>query len=85
MLTTDQVQWLFLGLVAVLVLSRLFGAAARLLRQPAVVGEILAGILIGPSLFGGALANFLFPRGHSPAVGGVCQRRPGSVHVRHRL
>ncbi|MFS7875188.1 cation:proton antiporter [Streptomyces asiaticus] len=68
MLTTHQVQWLFLGLVAVLVLGTLFGAGARLLRQPAVVGEILAGILIGPSLFGGALADFLFPADTRPLL-----------------
>ncbi|WP_371495140.1 cation:proton antiporter [Kitasatospora sp. NBC_00374] len=60
-MTSHQVQWVFLGLVAVLTLSGLFGALARRLGQPAVVGEILAGIVIGPSLFGGAVAHALLP------------------------
>lgn len=32
--------------------SRLLGAAARRLGQPEVVGEIVAGLILGPSLFG---------------------------------
>lgn len=51
----------------VLVVSSLFGAAARWCRQPAVVGQILAGILLGPSLLGrlpGHLTSHVFP----PAV-----------------
>ncbi|MBV6699794.1 cation:proton antiporter [Kitasatospora aureofaciens] len=67
-MTAHQVQWLFLGLVAILTLSGLFGAAARRLGQPAVVGEILAGILIGPSLFGGAVADALLPADIRPAL-----------------
>lgn len=36
----------------VLVVSGLFGAAARRCGQPTVVGQILAGILLGPTLLG---------------------------------
>ena len=35
-----------------LVVSGLFGALARRCGQPAVIGQILAGILLGPSLLG---------------------------------
>jgi Kef-type K+ transport system membrane component KefB len=31
------------------------------LGQPAVIGEVLGGILIGPTLFGGVLSDTLFP------------------------
>jgi K+:H+ antiporter len=39
-------------LAIILVAARLVGAAARRLGQPAVVGEIVAGVLLGPSLMG---------------------------------
>lgn len=45
-------------------LSRLMGLAFRWLKQPQVIGEIVAGIMLGPSLFGlisPHLAGALFP------------------------
>ncbi|WP_230880309.1 cation:proton antiporter [Planomonospora sp. ID67723] len=51
---------LLLDLVIVLTAARLFGAAARRLGQPPVVGEILAGILLGPTLLGPFLGDALF-------------------------
>jgi Kef-type K+ transport system membrane component KefB len=39
-------------LVIIVVVARLFGLLARSIRQPSVVGEIVAGLLLGPSLFG---------------------------------
>jgi Kef-type K+ transport system membrane component KefB len=59
--TADQAGTLLLCLAIVLVLARLFGAAARRIGQPPVVGEIVAGILAGPTLFHGAVADALFP------------------------
>ncbi len=54
-----------LGDVALmLILSALFGALARRLGQPAVIGQIAAGILLGPTLLGhlpGHLMTRLFP------------------------
>lgn len=44
------------------VLARLLGALARRLGQPAVVGEVLAGIALGPTFFHGALSDALFPQ-----------------------
>lgn len=41
-----------LALVAVIVAARVVGALFRMLRQPPVVGEVVAGILLGPSLLG---------------------------------
>ncbi len=41
-----------LQLVVILAAARLFAAAFRWLKQPAVVGEIAAGLALGPSLFG---------------------------------
>ncbi len=50
--------------VIVIGLSRLVGLAFRWINQPLVIGEIVAGIMLGPSLFGlvaPGLAATLFP------------------------
>ena len=39
-------------ITVILVVSRLVGHLFRKIRQPHVVGEMLAGIMLGPSLFG---------------------------------
>lgn len=59
---TSYQTWLFLlGLATMVVLARLLGGLARRLGQPAVVGEVLAGIALGPTLFHGAISDVLFP------------------------
>lgn len=50
---------LFLALGVVLASARVLGELARRFNQPAVMGELLAGILLGPTLFG-AVAPELF-------------------------
>ncbi|MES2705247.1 MAG: cation:proton antiporter [Verrucomicrobiota bacterium] len=52
-------SYLFLQLVIILTVSRMMGKIFTRLGQPAVVGEMAAGILLGPSLFG-LLAPDLF-------------------------
>lgn len=42
----------FLQLAAILVVCRLVSGLARWIGQPPVVGEMIAGVLLGPSLFG---------------------------------
>lgn len=67
-----EIQALLFGLAILLACTRIFGEIARKFNQPAVLGEILAGALLGPSVFGklapvlqgtiypltGAMANF---------------------------
>lgn len=60
-MTAQTVGHLVLGLVVIVVVARLFGRVARRLGQPPVIGEIVAGILLGPTLFGGALTDAVFP------------------------
>ncbi|OIJ68196.1 cation:proton antiporter [Streptomyces mangrovisoli] len=60
-MTSHQNVELLLGLAVVVVLARLLGALARRLDQPPVIGEVLAGILMGPTLFHGAISDHLFP------------------------
>ena len=55
---------LFVQLLIVIVLAQLAGRICRRIGQPAVVGEIIAGILLGPSLLGllaPAAFEFIFP------------------------
>jgi Kef-type K+ transport system membrane component KefB/nucleotide-binding universal stress UspA family protein len=52
-------------IAVILILSRLLGLLMRLIHQPQVVGEMIAGILLGPSLLGlihhGLWMRTLFP------------------------
>lgn len=60
----------------VLIVSSLFAAAARRFRQPAVIGQILAGIVLGPSLLGhlpGHLTSRLFPHAALPYLNVISQ------------
>lgn len=55
----------FLQMFFILLVCRLIGALARKLGQPQVVGEMVAGVFLGPSLFGLAfpvLQQGLFPK-----------------------
>lgn len=55
---------LLLQIVVIMLVARLFGILANKIKQPAVVGEIIAGVLLGPSLLGWTLPSFsafLFP------------------------
>ena len=43
---------MFLAIVFIVILARLLAAAFRKIKQPPVIGEILAGLLLGTSLLG---------------------------------
>jgi Kef-type K+ transport system membrane component KefB len=60
----------------VLVISSLLGAIARRCGQPKVVGQIVAGIILGPSLLGRLPGNptaRLFPAAALPVLGVLAQ------------
>ncbi len=48
----DEITVLFLSLGILLAAARILGELAQKLGQPAVVGEILAGVLLGPTVLG---------------------------------
>src|SRR5688572_2695741 len=55
---------LLLQIVIILVVSKLFGAIFTKINQPSVVGEMVAGIFLGPSIMGfifPEFSEFLFP------------------------
>lgn len=61
MLTNNQIVMLLVDLVVIIVAARLLGRVAVALGQPAVVGEIAAGILAGPAVIGTTASAALFP------------------------
>lgn len=52
----NVVGYVLAGLVIILVAARLVGAVFVRLGQPRVVGEMISGILVGPTVLGGTLA-----------------------------
>lgn len=50
--TEKLVCFTLIELLAILLAARLAGKLARLIGQPSVVGEIVGGLIMGPSLFG---------------------------------
>lgn len=69
-LTHSEVVLFLIQLSVMLLLGRLMGELMRYINQPMVIGEILAGIILGPTLLGNYFPDFfaeLFPKtGHSP-------------------
>jgi Kef-type K+ transport system membrane component KefB len=50
---------MLLGLLALLLASQIFGGLAQKLKQPRVIGEIVGGLIFGPTVFG-AIAPDLY-------------------------
>jgi Kef-type K+ transport system membrane component KefB len=48
----DHIAEVFLAIVFIVILSRVLAAVFRKIKQPPVIGEILAGLLLGTSLLG---------------------------------
>ncbi|MFV2176050.1 cation:proton antiporter [Actinomadura sp. LOL_016] len=78
MATADDMRFafLFVGISVVLLTGLLFGRIARSVRQPIVIGEIAAGIVLGPSVLGllpGDLTQRVFPTDVRPLLSAVSQ------------
>ena len=52
-----SIEELFLSVVILLAGARILGEIFRRLKQPAMIGELLAGIILGPTLFGVVRSN----------------------------
>ncbi|PXX71308.1 transporter (CPA2 family) [Nocardia tenerifensis] len=57
-MTNSQLGEVLLAVLLLLLAANLLGQLFRRLRQPKVVGEILAGILLGPTVFGKIAPGF---------------------------
>ena len=66
----------FVDVALIIVVARVVGALFKKIRQPAVVGEILAGIALGPTLLGafpGDLPDKIFPEDVRPFLNILAQ------------
>lgn len=69
----DVLLHVLLTLAAILVVGRVLGRLLARVGQPPVIGEIVAGIVLGPSVLGAAFAGRLLPPEAAPALGIVAQ------------
>jgi Kef-type K+ transport system membrane component KefB len=72
----DALLHLLLALVVVIVLARGLGSLFAYFHQPPVVGEIVAGIVLGPSLLGRiapSVAAYVLPPSVAPFLGVLSQ------------
>lgn len=74
--TAHPLLHLMLALAAVIILGRILATLFAYLRQPPVIGEVLAGICLGPSLLGQIAPDwgrFLLPDSVAPSLSIVAQ------------
>jgi Kef-type K+ transport system membrane component KefB len=57
-LSSDEVLSFLIIVSLILIAARVLGEVFRRFKQPAVIGEILAGIILGPSLLGTLFPHF---------------------------
>ena len=63
-LTSGQVATFLFSISIMLLFAKVFGELFTKIKQPAIIGEIVAGILLGPTVLGmlsPATFNWLFP------------------------
>ncbi len=74
--SSEALLHLLLALLVVLVLARLLGGLFKRFKQPPVIGEVIAGIALGPSLLGRVapeIGEFLLPPKVAPFLGVISQ------------
>ncbi|MFI9804309.1 cation:proton antiporter [Streptomyces sp. NPDC052301] len=70
-MTSHQVALFLFDLALILVLAQGLGHLASKIGQPPVVGEILAGVVLGPTLLDGKVSRTLFPADIQPLLGAL--------------
>lgn len=69
--SSDVVAYVIADVAIILIAARVVGTLFVRIKQPRIVGEIIAGILIGPTVLGGHLDLAANPMKHLPAIAGT--------------
>jgi Kef-type K+ transport system membrane component KefB len=64
---------ILVALAAVILTGQILATLLASLRQPPVIGEVVAGILLGPSLLGPELSGWILPPAVAPFLGLIAQ------------
>ena len=73
---SEPLAVLLLQIIVIIACARLFGYLFKKIGQPAVIGEIVAGIVLGPSIVGAyfpEVSQFLFPAASLSTLGFLSQ------------
>lgn len=69
----DILLHVLLALAAVIVVGRILGKLFARIGQPPVIGEVVAGIVLGPSLLGAEVSALILPPVVAPYLGIIAQ------------
>ena len=71
LLSVNDITMILLGLGILLAAARILGEVVSRFNQPAIIGELLAGVLLGPTVLGSIwpdAINAIFPQSGTPAI-----------------
>src|SRR5262245_34364454 len=63
-MNAHELATVFISLGILLLFARLFGSISKKYGQPAIIGELLAGVILGPTVFGRIyppFTHFIYP------------------------
>ena len=66
-----QLMVFLIQIICLLGLARLFGELVKKLDLPVVLGELLAGVILGPTMFGTLAPDFFASLFHLPIDAGL--------------
>jgi hypothetical protein len=70
---SDALLHVLIALAAVILVGRILARLFTYIGQPAVIGEVVAGILFGPSLIGPTASAWILPPSVSPCLSLIAQ------------
>jgi len=71
-MTQNEITIFFLQIATMLLVALICGQIMRLFRLPAVLGELIGGVLLGPTLFGALAPDayaYMFPSSNDISIG----------------